>query len=397
LRVPFVDLAPQQRALAPELSATLARMLERTDWILGDELEAFEHEFADYCGCRHAVGTDSGMSALELGLRAFGVGAGDEVITAANTFIATAFAISHTGARPVLVDVDAETHTLSPRLLEEAITKRTKAIVPVHLYGQAADMETICEIAHNHGLLVLEDACQAHGARFQGRRVGSLGHAAAFSFYPTKNLGALGDGGALVTDDDEIAGSVRALRDYGQRAKYEHVIKGFNRRLDTMQAAILRVKLKWLDDWNEMRRSHAALYSRLLAGVEVITPVVSTDAEPVWHLFVVRVGARDRLRATLFEHGIQTGIHYPIPIHRQPAYRDLGYPIGSFPITERYAEEILSLPMYPELDELATARVAAVVHEHATRPPDELPAHATRRRLPDGLERRSSSSRAQRS
>jgi dTDP-4-amino-4,6-dideoxygalactose transaminase len=399
LRLPFVDLAPQQRALAPELFATLSRMLERTDWILGEELEAFEQEFADYCESRHGVGTDSGMSALELGLRAFGVGPGDEVITAANTFIATALAISHTGARPVLVDVDAETYTMSPRLLEEAITERTKAVVPVHLYGQAADMETICEIADRHGLFVLEDACQAHGARFQAKRVGSLGHAAAFSFYPTKNLGGLGDGGAFVTDEEDVARSVRTLRDYGQRAKYEHVVKGFNRRLDTMQAAILRVKLRRLDEWNESRRSHAAVYSRLLADEEVIIPVVSTEAEPVWHLYVVRVKGRDRLRALLSERGIQTGIHYPIPIHRQPAYSDLGYPRGSFPITEQYAEEVLSLPMYPELDESAPARVADVIHEHSTRWVAASSVHVTKRHPPAAPERRSGSTspRAQRS
>jgi dTDP-4-amino-4,6-dideoxygalactose transaminase len=372
--LPLVDLAPQQRTLAPELLNTFAALMERTDWIMGEELELFEREFADYCEARHAVGTDSGLSALELALRAAGIGAGDEVITVANTFVATALAISHAGARPVLVDVDEETHTMDPRLLEGAITERTKAVVPVHLYGHPADMVGIRSIAADHGLLVIEDACQAHGARLEGKRVGSLGHVAAFSFYPAKNLGAFGDGGALVTDDDEIAAAARTLRDYGQRAKYEHVVKGFNRRLDTIQASILRVKLKHLDGWNEKRRRHAALYARLLADAPVVTPRPSPSAEPVWHLYVVRVAARDRVRAALREQGIETGIHYPIPIHRQSAYEDLGYPVGSFPHTERCAGEVLSLPMYPELDDVAIARVAAALEEATSSLEDELTA-----------------------
>jgi dTDP-4-amino-4,6-dideoxygalactose transaminase len=366
LHLPLVDLRAQQKALSDELVRTLTTMLARTDWILGEELDAFEGEFADYCGTRYAIGTDSGMSALELALRASHVGPGDEVITAANTFIATALAISHAGARPVLVDVDPRTHTMSPSLVEAAITRRTKAIVPVHLYGHPADMAGMVQIAEDRGLLVLEDACQAHGARLEGRRVGSIGHAGAFSFYPAKNLGALGDGGALVTDDEELADAVRTLRDYGQRAKYEHVVKGFNRRLDTMQAAILRVKLRRLDEWNEQRRTRAALYSRLLSNADVAVPHTAEGVEHVWHLYVIRAAERDRLRATLADDGIQTGIHYPIPIHRQPAYRDLGYLLGSFPVTERCAEEILSLPMYPELDDVGVARVAAAVAEHST-------------------------------
>ena len=364
--LPLVDLAGQQKMLAPELLDMFASLIERTDWILGDELELFEREFADYCETRHAVGTDSGMSALELALRAAGIGRGDEVITAANTFVATALAISHSGARPVPVDTDEKTYTMSPPLLEEAITERTKAIVPVHLYGHPANMRAITSIADEHGLLVIEDACQAHGARLDGRRVGSLARAAAFSFYPSKNLGAFGDGGALVTDDDEIAALARTLRDYGQRAKYQHVVKGFNRRLDTIQAAILRMKLKRLDEWNAQRRSHAARYTRLLAGTSVVTPEPSPGAEPVWHLYVVRVRARDRVQAALREQGIQTGIHYPIPIHLQPAYQDLGYPVGSFPVTERCVDEVLSLPMYPELEEVAIARVAGALYEALT-------------------------------
>jgi dTDP-4-amino-4,6-dideoxygalactose transaminase len=377
--LPLVDLASQQKMLAPELLATFASLIERTDWILGDELELFEREFADYCETRHAVGTDSGMSALELALRATGIGPGDEVITAANTFVATALAISHSGARPVLVDTDEQTYTMSPPLLEEAITERTKAVVPVHLYGHPADMRAIMSIAEEHGLLVIEDACQAHGARLDGRRVGSLARAAAFSFYPAKNLGAFGDGGALVTDDDEIAASARTLRDYGQSAKYQHVVKGFNRRLDTIQAAILRMKLERLDDWNAQRRSHAALYTRLLASTSVVTPGPSPSAEPVWHLYVVRVHARDRVQAALREQGIQTGIHYPIPVHLQPAYWDLGYPVGSFPVTERCADEVLSLPMYPELDEISIARVAGALEEATSASQDDLTAAARAR------------------
>ena len=356
--LPLVDLASQQRSLAPELLDTFASLIERTDWIMGDALERFEREFAEYCEADYVVGTDSGMSALELALRAAGIGPGDEVITAANTFVATALAISHAGARPVLVDVDEETYTMSPRLLEEAISERTKAIVPVHLYGHPSDMAAISSIADEHGLTVIEDACQAHGARYDGRRVGSLGHAAAFSFYPAKNLGALGDGGALVTSDDRIAEAARLLRDYGQRAKYEHVVKGFNRRLDTLQASVLSIKLKYLDEWNDKRRAHAALYTRLLDDSRVVTPEAAPSAEPVWHLYVVRVADRERVQASLREHGIQTGIHYPIPIHRQPAYLDLGYPVGTFPVTERYSDEILSLPMYPELGADAIERVA---------------------------------------
>jgi dTDP-4-amino-4,6-dideoxygalactose transaminase len=361
--LPLVDLASQQRSLAPELLDTFASLLDRTDWIMGDALERFEREFAEYCEADHVVGTDSGMSALELALRAAGIGPGDEVITAANTFVATALAISHAGARPVLVDVDAETYTMSPRLLEEAIGDRTRAILPVHLYGHPADMAAITSIAEEHGLTVIEDACQAHGARYDGRRVGSLGHAAAFSFYPAKNLGALGDGGALVTNDDRIAEAARLLRDYGQRAKYEHVVKGFNRRLDTLQASVLTVKLKHLDDWNDKRRAHAALYTRLIGDSGVATPEPAPRTVPVWHLYVVRVADRERVRASLDEDGIQTGIHYPIPIHCQPAYVDLGYPVGTFPVTERYAAEILSLPMYPELDAAAIERVAHALSE----------------------------------
>jgi dTDP-4-amino-4,6-dideoxygalactose transaminase len=361
LPVPFVDLAAQQRELERDLQATLHRMLARTDWILGDEVEAFERDFAAYCESDHAIGTDSGLSALELVLRAYGIGPGDEVITAANTFIATALAISHAGATPVLVDVDPVTFALDPHLVDEAITARTKAIVPVHLYGQPAEIDSIRAIADARGLVVVEDACQAHGARYRGRRIGSLGHAAAFSFYPAKNLGAFGDGGAVVTGDAGLRDAVHVLRNYGQREKNVHMVKGFNRRLDTLQAALLRVKLRRLDEWTQRRRSHAALYTELLRSVDVITPSAPRHVEPVWHLYVIRTADRDAVRAALGGEGIETGIHYPLPVHLQPAYAELGRGPGSFPVAETLAGELLSLPMYPELTPELIAEVVEVL------------------------------------
>jgi dTDP-4-amino-4,6-dideoxygalactose transaminase len=363
--VPFVDLAAQQDALRDELVWTAGRMLERTDWILGEEVEAFEREFATYCGATHAVGTDSGLSALELILRGYGIGDGDEVITVANTFVATALAIAHTGARPVLVDMRPDTYNIDADAVAAAVTDRTRAIVAVHLYGQPADMAALQAAASRHGLHLIEDAAQAHGARYRGRRVGSLADAAAFSFYPAKNLGAFGDGGAVVTDDDELADAVRILRNYGQRAKHDHVARGFNRRLDTFQAAFLRVKLRHLDDWNDRRRAHARRYTEALAHDGVVTPTVADGVEPVWHLYVVQSEDRGQLRAALARAGIQTGIHYPIPIHRQEAFADLGYPAGTFPWTERAAERILSLPMYPELDARIIDEVVAALPVHA--------------------------------
>jgi dTDP-4-amino-4,6-dideoxygalactose transaminase len=326
--------------------------------VLGADVSAFEVEFAEYCGVRHAIGVDSGTSALELALLAFGVGPGDEVITAANTFVATTFAIAHTGARPVLVDVDPVTYTMEASAVAAALTSRTRAIVPVHLYGQCADMGPIVSLARERGLVVVEDGCQAHGARYQGRRAGSLGDAAAFSFYPAKNLGAAGDGGMVVASDDAIADRVRLLRNYGQRTKYDSEILGFNRRLDTLQAAMLRVKLAFLDGWNESRRAHAARYHAALEGTEVVRPMARDGDEHVWHLYVVRVPCRDAVRRRLAERDIDTGIHYPIPIHLQAAHRDLGYAPGDFPVAERLAREVLSLPMYPELPDDAPERVA---------------------------------------
>ncbi len=367
-RVPLVDLAAQQAALGAELTEAAARVLREAEFILGREVECLENEFADYCGCAYAVGVDSGTSALELALRAYGVGPGDEVIAPANTFIATALAISATGATPVLTDIDPLTQTIDVAGVEDAITNRTRAVIPVHLYGQPADMDPILEIGRRRQLVVIEDACQAHGARYKGRPVGSLGHAAAFSFYPSKNLGACGDGGMVTTNDQDTAKSLRMLRNYGQEKKYHHLIRGYNRRLDNLQAALLRVKLKHLDAWNQQRRDRAGWYRDFLTEV-VLTPVVAGHADPVWHLYVIQLRGRDELQTYLGERGIGTGIHYPIPIHLQPAYRDLGYQRGDFPVAEQTAGAILSLPMYPELPRAAVEEAAgAVVEFIAMRP-----------------------------
>jgi len=350
-QIPFVDLAAQYTILADEINAAMANVLRSTSFILGQDVDLFEQEFAAFCEAEYAIGVDSGTSALELLLRAYDIGAGDEVITVANTFIATTLAISYTGAIPVLVDIDPKTYNIDVSQIEDTITPRTKAIMPVHLYGQPADMDSILAIAGRHDLLVIEDACQAHGARYRDRRAGSLGHAAAFSFYPGKNLGAYGDGGIVVTNDEHVADTVRMLRNYGQREKYQHLIRGFNRRLDTLQAAILRVKLRYLEEANAARRQHAKLYSELLADLPVAIPVEADFAESVYHLYVIRAENRADLASHLRDKGIASGTHYPVPIHLHPAYQDLGYGEGDIPISECYAEQMLSLPMYPELTE----------------------------------------------
>jgi len=359
--VPFVDLQASYLALKDEIDGAMRRVLTRSDFVLGAAVGEFEETFAAYCGVRHAVGVDSGFSALELSLRAYGIGPGDEVITAANTFIATVGAIHAVGARPVLVDVLPDTYVIDPEQVAKALTQATRAVLPVHLYGQPADMDTLVSIAAEHGLVVIEDACQAHGARYRDRRAGALGDAAAFSFYPSKNLGAFGDGGMVVTDDAEVASTLRKLRNLGTSAKYHHEIKGFNRRLDTLQAAVLQVKLCRLDADNASRRRTAALYADLLAGVPVTTPVARGDVEHVFHLFVVEVDDREPLRQHLQTSGVATGIHYPVPIHLQTAYRSLGFRPGSFPVTEASAERILSLPMYPDMPLTAVAHTAASV------------------------------------
>jgi dTDP-4-amino-4,6-dideoxygalactose transaminase len=365
---PFVDLAAQREALGEVLTRACLEALTRGDYILGADVDRFEQEFAAYCGTRHAVGVDSGTSALELALRAHNIGAGDEVITVANTFVATAFAISHAGASPVLVDADPVSYTLDPSQLAAAVTSRTRAIMPVHLYGQPADMAAVRAVAEAHDLVVIEDASQAHGAREHGRRTGSLGHTAAFSLYPAKNLGGQGDGGIVVTDDELVAERLRLLRNYGEIHKYRSEVVGYNRRLDTLQAAMLRVKLPYLDGWNEARRAHARRYDALLAPLPVGRPRVRSHVEHVWHLYAVRVQNRDEVRQALSAAGIDTGVHYPVPIHLQPAYHHLGYGRGDFPVSERLADEVLSLPMYPELPHDAPSRVTDVLYEIA----DEL-------------------------
>ncbi len=349
LRVPFVDLKAQYRTIANEIDSAIAGVVQRTDFILGEEVAAFESDFADFIGVKHAVGVGSGLAALELGLRAYGIGAGDEVITTANTFVATVLAIKAVGARPILVDVDPVTYNMDSAAFSAAITPHTCAVIPVHLYGQPADMDRIGAIAQQHNLLLIEDAAQAHGARYKGKRAGGFGHAAGFSFYPGKNLGAYGDGGMVVTNDSAVAEKLRQLRNYGQRVKYYHDVYGTNSRLDTIQAAVLRVKLRHLDCWNAARRAHADAYRLLLAGHDLVLPETAEGVEHVYHLYVVRSAARDQLQAALGSRGVSTGIHYPVPVHLLKACTDLEYPQGAFPVTEAAARTILSLPMFAEL------------------------------------------------
>jgi dTDP-4-amino-4,6-dideoxygalactose transaminase len=350
LRVPFVDLTAQYRLLKEEMDRSVIEVLEGGGYILGEPLETFEACFAQYLGCRHVRGVSSGLDALRLGLEALGIGPGDEVIIPANTFIATAFAVSAVRARPVLVDMDPRSFNIDPNLIERAITNATRAIIPVHLYGQPADMDAIADIARRHKLFVIEDACQAHGARYRGKRTGTVGDIGCFSFYPTKNLGAYGDGGALVTNDARIAERVAHLRNYGQAARYQHVEKGWTARLDTLQAAVLTLKMKYLDGWNLRRSALAMHYNAQLGEIsELRLPEVQPDRDHVFHLYVVRTGQRDQLQAFLKSRQIDTLVHYPVPMHLQKAYADLGYEPGDFPETEQAAHEILSLPMYPEL------------------------------------------------
>jgi dTDP-4-amino-4,6-dideoxygalactose transaminase len=364
--VRFVDLQAEYRALRPAIDAAVAGVLERADYILGPAVEALERHFAAYCAVDHAVGVDSGFSALELSLRAVGVGPGDEVITAANTFYSTVAAIASCGARPVLVDADPTTATLDPARLEAALTPHTVAVVPVHLYGHPADMTPIVEVARARGLAVVEDACQAHGARYDGRRTGGLGDAAAYSFYPSKNLGGIGDGGIVTTGDPAIAERVRLLRNLGMRERNHHEIRGYNRRLDTLQAAVVAAKLPYLDDANERRRWLAARYAEQLADLPLELPRVARWAQHVFHLYVVRTDARDELRGRLGAAGIETGIHYPVPIHLQPAYADLGYHPGDHPVAESSSRRILSLPMHPYLTDGDVERVCATVRSSLT-------------------------------
>lgn len=368
MSVPFVDLRTQYQTLRAEIDAAVQSVFERADFILGRDVGEFEAAFANFVGTRHCIGVSSGTEALHLILRALDIGAGDEVITVANTFIATAQAISYAGAKPVLVDCDAHDYLIDVGAIEAAITPRTKAIIPVHLYGQPANMDAIGEIANRHGLEVIEDAAQAHGARLQdGRSCGNLATAAAFSFYPGKNLGAYGDAGAITTNDDRVADKVRLLRNWGSVVKYRHEVKGFNARLDSVQAAILRVKLNYLPHWNALRERAANWYrSRLQGLTTVILPSVADwTAVHAYHLFVARLPGREAAKvvAALAQRGVAAGIHYPIPIHQQPAYQDLGLPTGSLPVSESLSREILSLPLFPEITVEQVEYVIASLHE----------------------------------
>ncbi|MBK7318258.1 DegT/DnrJ/EryC1/StrS family aminotransferase [Candidatus Villigracilis affinis] len=347
--IPVIDLKKQYQSIRPELDAVFARVLEKGSFILGSEVSAFEKEFAEYCGVAHAIGVASGTEALQLALMACEVGKNDEVAVPAHTAVATVSAVEAGGARPLLVDIDSANYTLDPSLLHRILTARTRAIIPVHLYGCPVEMEPIFQFARDNHLFVIEDCSQAHGASYRNRKVGAWGDIAAFSFYPTKNLGAFGDGGAVVTNNPVLAEKVRLLRQYGWSEHYISSIRGINSRLDELQAGILRVKLHHLDVWNARRRQLADLYRELLSGTDLVLP--AQNAGHVYHQFVIRHPRRDALREYLKERGIHTLVHYPVPIHLQPAYTDLGYPAGSLPMTERVSREVLSLPIYPELTE----------------------------------------------
>jgi len=352
MKVPFLDLKAAHAELRTELDAACSRVIESGWFILGDEVKAFEGEFAAYCGAKHCIGVGNGLEALHLALRAMGIGAGDEVIVPANTYIASWLAVSQAGATPVPVEPNRRTYNVDPEQIENAITSKTKAIMPVHLYGQPADMDPIKTIASRYGLKVLEDASQAHGALYKSQRVGSVGDAAAFSLFPGKNLGALGDAGVALTNDDELASKIRWLRNYGSETKYYNKVQGYNSRLDELQAALLRVKLKTLDDWNERRKARATYYLQTLEGQpDLVLPYVPQSTDPVWHLFVVRHPRRDDLRLHLEKSGVGTIIHYPVPPHLQEAYASAGYAKGAFPITEAMANEVLSIPIGPHLSE----------------------------------------------
>jgi len=361
LPVPFVDLTAQYQSIKGEIDLAIARVIENTSFILGPEVEAFERAFAEYVGVRFCVGLNSGTAALHLALLAAGIGAGDEVILPANSFFATAEAVSVAGATPVFVDADAISYTIDPGKIETAITARTRAIIPVHLYGQPADLDPVFEMARRRNLLVIEDAAQAHGAEYKGRRVGGLGDIGCFSFYPGKNLGAYGEGGAIVTGDAEFARRVRLLRDHGSEQKYRHEIIGYNFRLEGIQAAVLNVKLRHLDRWNELRRRHAVSYDELLKDSNLILPREMPYSRHAYHLYVVQSERRDELQQQLAQAGIQTGIHYPIPIHLQPAYASLNYQRGNFPETEKQSDRVLSLPMFAELTDEQIESVAQAI------------------------------------
>ncbi|MDE2402241.1 MAG: DegT/DnrJ/EryC1/StrS family aminotransferase [Burkholderiales bacterium] len=364
--IPFVDLKAQYLSIKGEVDAAIQGVLDSCQFTLGSEVVAFEKEFAAYCQSPQGIGVNTGTSALHLALLAAGIGRGDEVITVPFTFVATVSAIDYTGATPVFVDIDPRTFTMDVSAIEAAITERTKAILPVHLYGQTADMDPILDIAKRHGLLVIEDACQAHGAEYKGRRAGSMGDMGCFSFYPGKNLGAYGEGGMVVTGNAEYARTIRMLRDWGAEKKYHHVLKGYNFRLEGIQGAVLRVKLRYLEGWTEARRAAAARYDALFSHSGVVTPQAMAYARHVYHLYVIRTPHRQEWMDALGAQGIQTGIHYPTPVHLLPAFADLGHGVGDFPHAERAANEVLSLPMFPELTEAQCKEVAHAVIELAS-------------------------------
>jgi dTDP-4-amino-4,6-dideoxygalactose transaminase len=359
--IAFLDLQAEYRELRSEIDQAMQRVVDRNQFILGPEVEAFEREFAEYCGASHAIGVNSGTSALHLALLALGIGPGDEVITVPFTFFATVAAIHYAGATPVLVDIDPSTFNIDVQQIETAITPRTRAILVVHLYGQPAEMDAIQQIAAAHGLAVIEDAAQAHGAEFMGRKVGGIGDIGCFSFYPTQNLGAPGEGGMVVTNNAEHARKVRMLRDWGQEQKYHPTLRGYNYRLQGLQAAVLRVKLRRLDAWTDARRSHAARYDELLRDSNMTLPAAAPEVRHVYHLYTVRTECRDALQKHLAEHGVPTAIHYPLPLHLLPAYADERYPRGSFPVAEACSESVLSLPMHPFLNEEQMDRVAFAI------------------------------------
>jgi dTDP-4-amino-4,6-dideoxygalactose transaminase len=363
----FVDLEAQYHSIKTEIDAAIAGVLESSAFILGPEVAAFEEEFAAYCGSRIGIGVNSGTSALHLALLAANVGPGDEVVTTPFTFVATIAAIRYTGARPVFVDIDPRSYNVNPAKIDAVISKKTKAILPVHLYGQPADMDRILDIARRRNLVVIEDAAQAHGAEYKGRRAGSMGDMACFSFYPSKNLGAYGEGGMVVTANPEYARTIRMLRDWGSEERYLHVLPGYNYRMEGIQGAILRVKLRHLEAWTEARRAHAAEYNRLLAPAQAVVPVEMPYGRHVYHVYAVRTGRRAEAREALQQAGVQTAIHYPIPVHLQPAYSDLGYHHGDFPVAEQVASEVLSLPMYPELTDEQIGLIAEVFTKAAPR------------------------------
>jgi dTDP-4-amino-4,6-dideoxygalactose transaminase len=368
--IPFLDLKAQYRQIKPKIDAAVARVIDSAQFVLGPEVAAFEERFAAYCGVKHCIALNSGTSALHLALLAAGIAPGDEVITVSMTFVATTAAILYCGAKPVFVDIDSDTWTMDAHQVEAAVTPRTKAILPVHLHGLVADMDPIIRIARRHGLVVIEDAAQSHGAAYRGRNAGAIGDIGCFSFYPGKNLGAYGEGGATVTDDPELARRMALLRDWGQQSKYRHVVPGYNYRMDAIQGAVLNVKMDHLEDWIAGRRSVAAHYDRLLADGPCRLPTPPPDCRHVYHVYAIRTGQRDRVQEALNAAGIGTGIHYPVPVHLQEAYADLGYGPGDLPETEAAADQFLSLPIYAELPPDRVAEVARELTRACLADPD---------------------------